>query len=278
MRTLRCEILSMEKITSKQNPRIKNLVRLHSSRGRQKQNRIAVFGSREILRALGCGVVAEEFFVCHEQVDPDALSLVQQHAADFSVAWSIDSELFEKVCFGNRKDGLIMTASRPAQSIDDVFQKVTSSSPLIAVVESIEKPGNLGAILRSADGAGIDAVIVADALTDWFHPNTIRSSLGTCFSIPGCVASSEETQQRLRAEGYQVVVANLEGAKDFHSLDLTVKTAIVLGNEANGVSQAWRREEFHAAKLPMMGIADSLNVSATAAAMFYEARRQRSSN
>ena len=223
----------MEKITSKQNPRIKNLIRLHSSRGRQKQNRIAVFGSREIFRALSCGVVAEELFICEEHLDPQAVAQLKQQVADFSVAWSIDNDLFEKVCFGNRKDGLIMTASRPIQSIDNVFAAVPSS-PLIAVVESIEKPGNLGAILRSADGAGIDAVIAADPLTDWFHPNTIRSSLGTCFSIPGCVASSSDVQQRLLSEGYQVVVANLEGAKQFHSLDLTGKTAIVLGNEANG--------------------------------------------
>jgi len=194
----------MEEITSKQNPRIKSLVRLHTSRGRQQQNRIAIFGSLETL-----------------------------------------------------------------------LNSADSGEPVFAIVESIEKPGNLGAILRSADGAGIDGVIVADPLTDWFHPNTIRASLGTCFSVPGCVCDTATIQQSLLDRGFQIVVASLDGANDFFTCDLAARSAIVLGNEANGVSAAWQSEAFVAVRLPMLGIADSLNVSAAAAVMFYEARRQR---
>ncbi|QEG21819.1 TrmH family RNA methyltransferase [Mariniblastus fucicola] len=264
----------MEVISSHQNPRIKKLIKLHSSRGRQKQNRIAVFGSREILRALRSGVAPDEIFVCEPLADAKILTEIRELVAGFeSLTRLVPTELFEKICFGDRTDGIVMTADRPELSMDRVFDQ--SPAPIIAVVESIEKPGNLGAILRSADGAGLDGLIVADPLTDWFHPNTIRSSLGTCFSVPGSVIDTETLRQRLIDDEFQVIVASLQGATDFYEADLTKKTAIVLGNEAKGVSDAWVRGEFQMAKLPMLGIADSLNVSATAAAMFYEARRQR---
>ena len=267
----------MENIHSHQNPRIKKLIRLHSSRGRQKQNRIAVFGAREILRAIQSGIVPDELFVCEPIVDASALGEIRNHIKDFdSVAVSVTSDLFEKICFGDRSDGVVMTANRPAQSLDVIFDETASETPVIAVAEAIEKPGNLGAILRSADGAGIDGLVVADPLTDWFHPNTIRASLGTCFSVPGSVSETESLQERLIAGGFQVIVASLQGAIDFYDFDLTTKTAIVVGNEASGVGDSWNRSEFKAAKLPMLGIADSLNVSAASAAMFYEARRQRS--
>lgn len=265
----------MQKITSTQNPRIKNLMSLHRSRGRKKQNRIAIFGSREIARALMSGVSAEEIFICESHADPSSVSQIRELITDESVMCSIEEDLFAKVCFGQRHDGLIMTAQRPEQSIELVFEHVPPNA-LIAVVEAIEKPGNLGAILRSADGAGIDAVLVANPLTDWFHPNAIRSSLGTCFSMPGCVGDSTPIRERLLSQGYRIVVADLAGAKDFYELELTGKTALVLGNEAQGVSDVWRGTSVQAAKLPMLGIADSLNVSASAAVMFYEARRQRS--
>lgn len=267
----------MEPIHSNQNPRIKKLIRLHSSRGRQKQNRIAIFGSREILRAIQSGIAPDELFICESMIADETLSEVRDMVADFeSAAVSVPVELFEKICFGDRGDGIVMTAIRPEQSLDCVFDESKSEAPIIAIAEAIEKPGNLGAILRSCDGAGIDGLIVADPLTDWFHPNTIRASLGTCFSVPGSISDSESLQQRLIAEGFQVIVASLQDASDFHDFDLTQKTAIVVGNEATGVSDAWNRREFKAAKLPMLGIADSLNVSAASAAMFYEARRQRS--
>ena len=266
----------MESIRSNQNPRIKKLVRLHSSRGRQKQNRIAVFGSREILRAIQSGIEPDELFICESLIAPDTLKEVHTSFAEFeSVAISVPEDLFEKICFGDRSDGIVMTAVRPEQSLESVFGKTKSNTPIIAIAEAIEKPGNLGAILRSCDGAGVDGLIVADPLTDWFHPNTIRASLGTCFSVAGSVTDTESLQEKLIADGFQVVVASLQGATDFYDFDLTQKTAIVVGNEANGVSESWNRSEFKAAKLPMLGIADSLNVSAASAAMFYEARRQR---
>jgi len=275
----------MESIHSNQNPRIKKLVRLHSSRGRQKQNRIVIFGAREILRAIQTGITPDELFICEKFATPDTLQTLTECVVDFdSKALSVTAELFEKICYGDRSDGIVMTATRPQQRLEQVFETLELNSelnserhrPLIAIAESIEKPGNLGAILRSADGAGMDAVVVADSVTDWFHPSTIRASLGTCFSLPGVVTDNDSLQRKLIENDFQVIVASLQGATDFYEFDLTRKTAIVVGNEAKGISEAWRRKEFHAAKLPMLGIADSLNVSAAATAMFYEARRQRS--
>ncbi len=269
----------MEHISSNQNPRIKKLIRLHSSRGRQKQHRIAIFGSREIARAIASGVVPEELFLCDEFTSDETIRTLQRDVSDFeSVAFSVTQELFEKICFGDRSDGIVMTAERPNLSMDRILDNAKTDSPIIAIAQAIEKPGNLGAILRSIDGAGVDGLIVADPVTDWFHPNAIRASLGTCFSVPGCLSDTASLQSWLAENEFQVIVASLQDSEDFFEFDLTCKTAIVLGNEANGVSNAWNRSPYKPVKLPMLGIADSLNVSAAAAVMFYEARRQRNSS
>lgn len=269
----------MESISSNQNQRIKKLIRLHSSRGRQKQDRIAIFGSREILRAIRAGVVPDELFICHELASGETLDEIKSAVSEFeSLSYLVHSDLFEKICFGDRSDGIVMTALRPELSIDRIVANAKTDAPIIAIAEAIEKPGNLGAIIRSVDGAGFDGLIVADPLTDWFHPNTIRSSLGTCFSVPGCTSETPTLQEWLIENKFQVIVASLQGAGDFYDFDLSCKTAIVLGNEASGVSDSWNRDTFHSAKIPMLGIADSLNVSAAAAVMFYEARRQRRCN
>jgi TrmH family RNA methyltransferase len=266
----------MEVISSSQNQRIKKLVRLHSSRGRQQQNRIAVFGSREIIRAIRSGIEPDELFVCSQLVNADVMSAIGKLYPDFdSRAISVSEELFDKICFGDRSDGIVMTAQRPDMTLESIQAGLDSAAPVIAVAESIEKPGNLGAILRSVDGAGIDALIVANPVTDWFHPNTIRSSLGTCFSVRGCQCDTETVQGWLSEQGYQVLVASLQSSVDFYTRDLTLKTAIVLGSEAKGVSKAWTKEEYQSVRLPMSGIADSLNVSAAGAVLFYEALRQR---
>lgn len=265
----------MEFISSSQNPRIKRLVQLHRSRGRNKQQRIAVFGAREITRAIESGVQPDELFICEPLVEAAVVSRLRSFVSAFeTVAYSVPEDLFEKVCFGDRSDGIVMTSARPDLEFD-LFRQRIGTNPIIAVAESVEKPGNLGAILRSVDGAGIDGLILADPVTDWFHPNTIRASLGTCFSVPGATSKSADALNWLIENGYQVVVASLQNSKPFFDFDLTSKTAIVFGNEANGVSEAWNAEGCSCAKLPMKGIADSLNVSAAAAVMFYEARRQR---
>ena len=143
------------------------------------------------------------------------------------------------------------------------------------VVEGVEKPGNLGAILRSADGAGADALIAADPRTDLFNPNAIRASLGTVFTVPVAAATTSEVMAWLRARGIGLVVARVDGATVHTAADLAGPVAIVLGSEAHGLTGTWDGPDVRAVRLPMLGSADSLNVSAAAAVLLYEARRQR---
>ncbi|MEA2025378.1 MAG: TrmH family RNA methyltransferase, partial [Chloroflexota bacterium] len=147
--------------------------------------------------------------------------------------------------------------------------------PLIAVVERVEKPGNLGALLRSADGAGVDAVIVADPVSDMWNPNAIRASLGTIFSLPLAAASSAEALAFLRERSIAILTARVGAETDYDAADLTAPVALVVGAETIGLTETWEGEGVTPLNIPMLGLADSLNVSASAAVLFYEARRQR---
>jgi TrmH family RNA methyltransferase len=146
----------------------------------------------------------------------------------------------------------------------------------VAVLEKIEKPGNIGAVVRSADAAGVSAVIVADAAGDLYNPNAIRASLGTIFTLPVCAASSAETIAWLRKQKFKIFAARVDGAMDYAACDFAGPCAFILGNEAEGLSGDWHSDDITSIRLPMRGAADSLNVSATAAVLFYEALRQRS--
>jgi TrmH family RNA methyltransferase len=152
---------------------------------------------------------------------------------------------------------------------------VLPENPLVAIVEGVEKPGNLGAVIRSADGAGVSAVIVADQLTDLYNPNAIRASLGTVFTVPVCSAPTEEVLDWLRNREIPVFAAHVDGAESYAEVDLRPPAAIVLGAEAQGLSDAWGAADITPIQLPMLGVADSLNVSTAAAVLFYEALRQR---
>jgi TrmH family RNA methyltransferase len=149
------------------------------------------------------------------------------------------------------------------------------AEPLVVVLEAVEKPGNLGAVARTADGAGVDAILVADPRCDLFNPNAIRASLGTLFAVPLARAAADDARDWLLAHGLRVVAARVDGATALAEADLRGAVAIVLGSEASGLSQAWTGPSVEAVRLPMLGVADSLNVSAAAAVLLYEARRQR---
>jgi TrmH family RNA methyltransferase len=168
--------------------------------------------------------------------------------------------------------GVVAVFRPPALDLDRLEP---SPSPLVVVAEGIEKPGNLGAILRSADGAGADAVVVADARTDPFNPNAIRASLGTIFSMPLAAATSAEVLAWLSARGIRPVAARADAATPYTDVDLRGPLAIILGSEANGLTAAWEDGRVSSASIPMRGVADSLNVSVAAAVLLYEARRQR---
>jgi TrmH family RNA methyltransferase len=261
-------------ITSTHNPRFRRAVKLRDRRQREKHGRFLIEGMREIRLALEGGISLEELFACPALCESDPCQRVIDYAADHGAQlFSVSRRLIDKLCFGDRAEGLLAVAVTPSRTLDDLR---LPDRPLVAVLEGIEKPGNVGAILRSADGAGLDAVIVADPATDLFNPHAIRASLGTIFTVPASVASSAQVAAWLRGQGLHVFAARVEGAVPYTQADFTPAAAIVLGSEAGGLSSAWIGSDVTAVSLPMCGAADSLNVSAAAAVMFYEALRQRS--
>ncbi|MEX2091598.1 MAG: RNA methyltransferase, partial [Pirellulales bacterium] len=186
---------------------------------------------------------------------------------------AVTAEVYEKFCFGERDEiGVVVVAETPQRRLSELQ---LPPAPLVAIVEGVEKPGNLGAILRSADAAGIDAVIVADGASDLFNPNTIRASLGTVFGANVVEATTSEAIDWLRKQKLRAVAARPDAELSYTSIDFRGGVAIVLGCEATGLTDAWRGAEVVPVRLPMCGIADSLNVSTTAAVLFYEALRQR---
>lgn len=263
-----------QEITSRQNVRVKDAAKLRDARSRVKQGRFIIDGVREIGRALDAGVEFLEVFICPPLCGSSlAKELGQRLDSCGAVVAEVTAEVFEKLSFGQRSDGIVAVAATPKRSIE---QLELPTSPLVAVLESLEKPGNVGAILRSADGAGVDAVIVVNPETDLFNPNTIRASVGTVFSKQVCVATVAETLAKLREWNVPIVATRPDAEQLYTEVDFRKGAAIVLGSEALGLSDEWNQADITGVRLPMRGIADSLNVSTTAAVLFYEAQRQRS--
>jgi TrmH family RNA methyltransferase len=260
-------------ITSVHNPRVKDAVRLRAARHRGKQDRIVIDGAREIGRALGAGVQVLEAFVCEAVcMDGDSRQAVQQLQQSGRPIWNVTEEVFAKLAFGERNEGVLVVAETPRITLADL--KPRGVGP-IAVIEGVEKPGNVGAILRSADAAGVAAVIVAEAATDLYNPNCIRASLGAVFTVPVCTATSEAALAWLRRRGARIFAARVDAQLDYTAAGLSENAAIVLGSEAEGLSAYWHAADVTAIRLSMRGTVDSLNVSATAAVLFYEAQRSR---
>jgi RNA methyltransferase, TrmH family len=260
-------------ITSPQNPRVKNAVRLRDRRHREKQGKILIDGARELRRAVAAGVQIAELFVC-ESLCQSEDAHVLLNAPPSCEIFSVTKPVFERLAFGSRAEGVLAVAEMPRPTLDGFCQKL-SSTPLIAVLEGVEKPGNVGAVLRSADAAGVSAVILADPKTDLYNPNAIRASMGTIFTVPVCEATSAAVLTWLQMRNFAVFAARVDGAVPYAQVDYRGPTAIVLGSEASGLTSAWAGPAVRAVRLPMHGVADSLNVSVTAAVLFYEALRQR---
>jgi TrmH family RNA methyltransferase len=260
-------------ITSTANPRLKAAVRLRGRRERDREGLTLIDGVRETLRAISGGAVLREVFVRPELlVEPEARALLERLREESVPVVEVGHDAFEKLAYGDRLDGVVAVAETPMRTLQTL---ALPPEPLIAVVEGVEKPGNLGAILRTADGAGLDAVIVAESATDLFNPNIIRASIGTVFAIPVCVASSGEVLTWLQERRIDIVAARVDASVDYTSADYRGAVAIALGSEARGLSDAWGELARASVRVPMLGVADSLNVSATAAVLFYEALRQR---
>jgi RNA methyltransferase, TrmH family len=260
-------------IASPANPRVKAVGRLRSRRERDATGLTIVDGAREIGRAIDAGVEVVEVFVCEPvAIGIEAGAVLQRLRPG---GWtSVSDTVLARLAFGDRADGIVAVVRPPRIGLADLR---LPGDPLVVVVEGIEKPGNLGAILRSVDGSGVDALIAADPVTDLFNPNAIRASLGTIFGRPVVQATAAETLDWLRAGEIRIVAARVDATTDYADADLRGPLAIVLGSEAAGLSDAWRATDVVAVRLPMLGLADSLNVSAAAAILCYEALRQRRS-
>lgn len=262
-------------ITSRHNERVKTAAKLRSARQRAKQGRFLIDGARQIVRAVDAGIDVNEAYVCEELIDSPQGSAAAERLREVAEEFAtVSTSVYAKLAFGDVDDGVVAVARTPQRQLGNLD---LPQRPLVAVLEGLEKPGNVGAILRTADAAGLDAVIVAAGQTDLFNPNTIRASQGTVFAANVCVATVEETLQQLHAWKLPIVATRPDAEQLYTNIDFRAGAAIVLGSEAEGLSSKWRDSDVQAVRLPMQGIADSLNVSATAAVLFYEAFRQRTS-
>jgi TrmH family RNA methyltransferase len=263
------------RITSRQNPRVKDAVRLRSLKGRDERGRFLIDGLREVQQALAGGVRCVEAFVsdelCSSEAGRETLAAFRSAGTE---THEVSSPVFAKLSFGDRDDGVVVVAEAPRRRPADLR---LPAEPLVAVIEGVEKPGNVGAILRSADAAGVDAVVVAGGRCDLFNPNTIRTSLGTVFRDNVAEGTAAEAIAWLRENELRVFAARPDASLCYTDADLRGGVAIVVGSEAEGLTQAWSDPDVTVIRLPMRGVADSLNVSTAAAVLFYESLRQRGS-
>jgi len=261
-------------ITSLTNARVKAAVRLRDRREREATGLTIVDGGREVLRALDAGVAVESAFIAAELLRTSDAVEAGRRLRGRAGTLEASPGVLAKVAFGDRSDGVVAIVRTPSRSLEDLE---LPDDVLVVVVEGVEKPGNLGAVLRSADGAGADAVIVADPLTDPFNPNAIRASLGTIFGLPVVETTSRAALDWLSARGIRPVAAIVDAATTYTDADLRGPLALVLGSEADGLTATWRNPRVEPVAIPMAGRADSLNVSIAAAVLLYEAVRQRRS-
>ena len=242
-------------ITSVQNARVKHVVALQQKSSlRREEGLFVVEGQREIEHCIACGYEVVELFKRDENVTP---------------------QVYEKMAYRGSTEGIIAVAKCKDHSLSILSPLTSHHSPLIIVLERVEKPGNLGAILRTAEAAGVDAVIVCDPLTDLYNPNLIRASIGGVFNVPTAVCTSEECIAFLKANGIKILTAQLQDSYEYYDYDMTQATAIVMGTESTGLTQQWREAADAHIRIPMLGRLDSLNVSVSAAILMYEAVRQR---
>lgn len=259
-------------ISSTKNPRIRQVLRLQSRRGRKQHRQTVVYGLREIRRAASARVPIDSLFVrtsAMKTLDQEWLAAMAAHGAEL---YTVESAVFDRIRFGDRDDGVLAVIPLLQRSLRDIR---LPPNPCVAIIEQVEKPGNVGAILRSADGAGVAAVVIVDGATDLMNPNVIRASMGTVFTVPNCIAGYDELLPWVRHHGLQVITTRVDANDLYYQADFTGPTAVVLGSEARGLGQHWQDFDEHPVRLPMFGVADSLNVSATAAVLFYEVFRQR---
>ena len=259
-------------IISPANPRIKQLIALRRRRSREQSGVTLVEGLAEIELALTAGVRPPALYYCRQLATAESLSLADRAAALGTEVIHLSRPVFEKVSYREGPDGWLAVV--PAVETELAAVQLPPR-PLVLICAGLEKPGNLGAILRTADAAGVAAVIAADPVTDWGNPNVVRASKGTVFSVPVASATTAEVLDWTEKHGLQIVAATPEATTLVTDTDLTGATAITVGAEQTGLPPDWLDSASVRVRIPMFGKADSLNVSTSAAIIAYEAVRQR---
>ncbi len=261
-----------ELISSNKNPKIKNILNLQKSSERKSQNLFIVEGLREIKLALEANHKFHSIYICKEIIGDikyyEIKKLIIKDVEEFEITKSV----FEKIAYRENSDGIIALVVPKTISLNDLE---LSKTPLIIILESIEKPGNIGAILRTADAANVDAVIICNPITDIFNPNVIRSSVGCLFTNQVATCTSEEAIKWLKKNKIQICATYLEATDYYHQVDFTQPSAIIMGTEDKGLSDKWLTPELRQIKIPMNGKIDSMNVSNATAIVIFEALRQR---
>jgi RNA methyltransferase, TrmH family len=258
------------RITSSQNPRIKSLLALEKPRERKKQQVFIIEGLKELRLAAGEGYRIHTVYYCDEMISVDAITDI---LTDEIQTIPVSKDVFDRIAIRENSGGVLAVARMKNHNLENLL---LSNTPLVLVLEAVEKPGNLGAILRTADAAGLDAVIICDPQTDFYNPNVIRSSLGCVFTKQIASATSEETIGWLRKNKIAIYCTYLKASTPYDQTDFTRSCALVMGTEATGLSDVWVKNSDGNIIIPMQGKIDSMNVSTATAVVVFEARRQRS--
>ena len=259
-------------IDSPRNPRVRAALALRERETRLALGQTLVDGAREALRAIGAGVVVESAFVCRSFVRTEEAALAVRTLENAATPIiEVSERVHDRLAFGNRHDGIVLVVDATTRTLDALKP---GPDPLILITEDVEKPGNLGAILRTADAAGC-AALIAIGGTDLFNPNVVRASVGAVFSVPVATATPSEAIAWLIDHAIRPIAALVDASATYTDADLRGAVALVLGSEADGLSAAWAGAGIERVRIPMAGTADSLNVSVAAAVLAFESRRQR---
>ncbi len=264
-------------ISSVQNPRIKQVVNLRNRSEREESGTFIIEGYRELLRAIDNGQAIETLFFCPSLfLGSNEGALIDKAIRNGAQPLSCQEKVFRKISYRDRPDGLLAVGIQKHIDLNALEKKlVNNSSPFLVVAEAIEKPGNLGTILRSSDAVGVDGLIVCDRCTDVFNPNVVRASVGTLFTVPVVEAEGVETLTWLKKQGIKILAATPSAKAEFTKVDMRGPLAIAVGTEQLGLSDKWMSQADLQVRIPMNGVADSLNVAMATTLLLYEALRQR---
>ena len=263
-------------LTSPQNQRVKQLVRLRDRRPRDRAGVFLIEGYRALLRALEQQVPIAELYICPSLFQGDGeADLIDRCRGVGTAVYETSAAVFRKVAYRDRPEGLLAVAPQRHLGLD---QAALGSIPLVLVAEAIEKPGNLGTMLRAADATGVDALVLCDPCTDLFNPNVVRASTGALFSVPVIETESTAALAWLKACEIPILAATPHGRDLYTDVDMSGPLAIAVGAEQYGLSNEWLDQADLQVRIPMLGMADSLNVSSATTLLLYEAVRQRSLN